>query len=596
MKKVFKKIAAVALAGLLGATGLAAFAGCSDPYANMTTISIHYYKGGLGDDWINESISDFEEMFKDVSFEPGKTGVHISLTSDKLFDGFIEKLSQGNEKADILYTAEGNDIVDLLNADGVAYDTTEIATEKVYDANGEVTLNATGDGFVVQENGSSMYDRMHSYHRDVYNLADTEWATNDSEVSFTLLPYEDTLAGIIIDYDLYVELYNKAHNAGKIGNMTGYKYEGDEVAMPGTWDEFFEFMVWLRDEQDHNAGGYSGFIFGVDYYTAAIENAIIADVDGTDEGVEDPNEYSGFRMYDTFTGKYDFDGDGVKETTITNENHDQLTQTRGYEKAVEVALRLFESGGAGKEHYDNQIVGSTTTYSTAQANFVMSKSSSTNPRILAILEGDWFENEARATFNSMGAVNEENAYGKRRFRIMPIPHVTDEEVEEGKTYKVGGFSGGYPLVVNAKTVSGNAAKEKLVKLWLQFTHSDSQLNVFTKWSGSVRPYNYDITEATKNEMTPFAQSVLELQMEDRKADGKIEIVRRNNIAKSNTVRNTASPVNFSTKIAEGTFNNAAVIPNMQAMRKQNISWTGETQIAEMLEKYMEGMLTARTSD
>lgn len=586
MRKGIRKLVTIALAGVVGSTGIAAFAGCADPYGNMTQLTIHYFNGGLGSDWINESIADFEEMFKNTSFETGKTGVKVLLTADKSFDEIATALSTGADKADILYTAEGNAIVDLLNTDGILYDTTEIATEKVYNADGEVTLNAAGDGFEIVADGESMYDRMHPYFKETFNLAGTDWATNDGDVSFTLLPYEDTLAGIILDYDLYETLYTKYHNAGQIGEMTGYKYEGDSVAMPGTWDEFFDFLKAMRTI---DAGTYSGFMYSVDYYTPSIENAVIADVDGTDEGVDDPTQYSGFRMYTTYTGTYDFGGElGVQ--TITPDNAYLLTQTDGYKQMVEVAVRLFEHGSNGAENYDNGIMNNLT-YSTAQSNFVMSKISTTAPRILAIMEGDWFENEARATFNSMGATNQENAYGKRKFRLMPAPHATAEEVADGKTYKVGGFSGGYPIILNAKTLDGNAAKQKVAKLWLQFTHSDSQMNVFTKWSGSVRPYLYDVTEDTKSQMTPFAKSILELQLEDRKEDGAIEIVRNNKINQASAVRNSSAPVNFAATIDGKVYDNSVVIANMVTLRKSNISWTGDGEIADMVKKYVDGMLT-----
>ena len=587
MRKQFRKIATIALAGVVGSTGIAAFAGCSDPYGNMTQLSIHYYNGGLGSDWINESIADFEEMFKDTSFEAGKTGVKILLTADKSMDELATSISTGADKADILYTSESG-VVELLNTEGILYDTTEMATEKVYNADGEVTLNAAGDGFEIVEDGESMYDRMHPYYQDAYNLAGTQWATNDGDISFSLLPYEDTLAGIILDYDLYEELYNKYYNAGQIGEMTGYKYEGDSVAMPGTWDEFFDLLSAMRTI---GAGRYSGFMYSVDYYTPSIESAVIADVDGTDEGVADPTQYSGYRMYTTYTGTYDFGGElGVQ--TITPDNAYLLTQTDGYRQMVEVAVRLFEHGSHGSENYDNGVMNNPT-YSTAQANFVMSKISTTAPRILAIMEGDWFENEARATFNSMGVTNAENAYGKRRFRLMPVPHATAEEVADGKTYKVGGFSSGYPIILNAKTLEGNEAKEKVAKLWIQFTHSDSQMNVFTKWSGSVRPYLYDVTEDTKSQMTPFAKSILELQLEDRKEDGAIEIIRNNQINRSSDVRNSSAPINFAAKIDNISCPNGAVIANMVTLRKSNVSWTGESAIAAMVEKYVDGMLTYR---
>ncbi len=595
MKKI-SKIAAVVMAGALSASGLAVFAGCADPYANMTQISIHYFNGGLGKDWIEESISEFEKMFVNTSFEEGKTGVKIKLTPNKSFSELATSMQTGADKADILYPTDHNFTIALLNSD-VVYDTTEIALEKVYDENGEVRLNAAGDGFETIEGGQSMYDRMTPYARETYDLSDTEWNTADSGPSFTLLPYDDMLAGIIIDYDFYEELYNKYHTANLIGEMTGYKYEGDAVAMPGTWDEFFDFMYLIRDrESQSDGGGTTGFVYSVNYYTIAIENAIIADTDGTDEGVTDPAQYSGIRMYDTFTGTYDFGGN-IGEKTITKDNAYLLTQTDGYKQTVEVAARLFATNSKGANCYDPSVTNQNLSFSRAQSFFVTNKTDPARPRILAIMEGDWFENEARADFNSMGAVNEEDAYGKRKFRLMPIPHATAEEVEAEKTYKVGGFSGSSPIVLNAKTLTGNPAKEKVAKLWLQFTHTDSQMNVFTKWSGSVRPYNYTVSEETKGAMTPFAQSILELHTEDRKEDGAIEIIRRNVINQSSDVRNSTSPINFASEIDEGvykgTFTDGAIIANMVALRKAKKSWELESEIAAVVKDYVEGMLTYR---
>lgn len=585
MKGLVKKIGIIALAGVFGA-GALSFAGCSnDEYANMSTISIHYYNGGLGRDWVNESIAEFEELFKDVSFEEGKKGVHVALTPDKQMDELPTKIATGSEKADIIYTSDGNP-VQLLNTDGILYDTTAIATEKVYNADGELTLNAAGDGFAVQEKGYSMYDRMHPYYKETYNLAGTEWQTNEGDVSFSLLPYEDTLAGIVIDYDLYEELCIKY---GIEDEMTGYTFEGDAVAMPGTWNEFFKLLTNIRDRESHNAGGYSGFMYAVDYYTGGWQDSIVADVDGTDEDVTDPAQYSGYKMYTTYRGQYDFDGDGTKETTITDQNHHMLTQTRGYRAAVDVALRFFEHGSTGGENYDNGLMNNPT-YSTAQMNFVMSKTSNYAPRILALFEGDWWENEARATFNSMGAINAENAYGKRKFRMMPTPHYNKGDSDP---YIMGAFSSGYPIIVNAKTVKGDPVKEKLVKLWLQFTHSDSMMNVFTAWSGSVRPYIYDISEETKSKMTPFAQGILEMQLEDRKNDGEIKINRRNQITVSEDVRMTTSPVNFATKLASGSsYRNGNIIANMVTMRKSQLSWEKST-LDTILNDYMDGMLRYR---
>ena len=94
MKGFFKKMGACVLAGLLGASAFA-FVGCGGgEYANTTTISVHYFNGGLGSDWINEVIADFEETFANVSFEEGKTGVHVALTPDKEFNELATSMAE----------------------------------------------------------------------------------------------------------------------------------------------------------------------------------------------------------------------------------------------------------------------------------------------------------------------------------------------------------------------------------------------------------------------------------------------------------------------------------------------------------------------
>ena len=93
-------------------------------------------------------------------------------------------------------------------------------------------------------------------------------------------------------------------------------------------------------------------------------------------------------------------------------------------------------------------------------------------------------------------------------------------------------------------------------------------------------------------MTPFAQSVLEIQMEDRKADGKIEIVRRNQLTYDDEVRLTSSAIDFSSKYDNYTLGNGHVIANMLTLRKSSVSWTDD-QVADVVEKYVQGMLSIR---
>ncbi len=548
MKKFWTKIvtAGLAVALCLSAAGLTGCNKEADPSDTMSILNIHVYNGGLGRDWLDAVAADFMDTFKDVSFEEGKTGVYIEVTADKQLES-ATLMATGADRNDIFYTAD-HDLYDYINLN-VPMDITDIVTEPVYDADGNLTLNATGDGWATQT--TSLYDRMLPYFQDAYNVAEKyPDAAHDGRL-FYGVPFEDSISGFVLDYDLYAELVTRYRL-----EMTGYKYSGDEVAMPGTWDEFFALLDQIRTSNNQE---YSSFIYAMDYYTSPIQTAILADVEG-DAFMEMLNRYE---------GSYDF---GAGEVTLGSTNMYEILKADGYRKAVEVGVKLFSSTQSGVNHYDQQIMQGVS-FGGAQQSFVMSKASTSGKqRILSILEGDWWENEARASFNSMGNLNPADGYGQRNFRMMPIPHFTAEEVAAGKSYKFGGFSSGYPAVVNRLTVEGNPVKEKLVRLWLQFQHSRESLKTFTTHSGSSLAYDYDLTEAELAELTPFARSIVEVHQQDVAEDGMLEIVRSNPLARSDTAHLHPVGIGFVSNYNGTLYDSKALIENMRRLRAAGNSW------------------------
>lgn len=551
MKKFWTKIVTAGLAVALGLSA-AGLTGCNkeaDPSDTMSVLNIHVYNGGLGRDWLDAVAADFMDTFKDVSFEEGKTGVYIEVTADKQLES-ATLMATGADRNDIFYTAD-HDLYDYINLD-VPMDITDIVTEPVYDADGNLTLNATGDGWATQT--TSLYDRMLPYFQDAYNVAEKyPDAAHDGRL-FYGVPFEDSISGFVLDYDLYAELVTRYRL-----EMTGYKYSGDEVAMPGTWDEFFALLDQIRTSNNQE---YSSFIYAMDYYTSPIQTAILADVEG-DAFMEMLNRYE---------GSYDF---GAGEVTLGSTNMYEILKADGYRKAVEVGVKLFSSTQSGVNHYDQQIMQGVS-FGGAQQSFVMSKASTSGKqRILSILEGDWWENEARASFNSMGNLNPADGYGQRNFRMMPIPHFTAEEVAAGKSYKFGGFSSGYPAVVNRLTVEGDPVKEKLVRLWLQFQHSRESLKTFTTHSGSSLAYDYDLTEAELAELTPFARSIVEVHQQDVAEDGMLKIVRGNVLASSDTARLHPVGLGFQSNYNGKLYESSALIENLRRLRAAGNSWQAD---------------------
>lgn len=511
MKKLLKKITVVFTALLLSVMPLS-LAGCKselDKIAETTSIlNVRYYSGGLGEAWINQVKSEFEELLKDVSFEEGKTGVYINITADKNFTDIELTVSSGADKNDIYYTPDNN-LYEHYGA-GVTMDVTDIFTEKVYDDNGGVVLASDGKSFVVQS--QSMRDRAKDLQKDVFNMGTTE------DPKYMAIPYSDTITGIIVDYDLFKE--------------EGWTDYTGMYGLPGTFDEFENLLKKIQ------RAGYSAFTYSVDHYARPIEKAIIQKVDG-DEGTA---------LWNTYTGEYDFtyDENGNKIEPVTRNIAPQsawnLIYTRGYKAAYDFSSLMFTSDAQGNSYYDANVMQGVT-YTGAQSEFLMSKTyTDGRNRIAMIVEGDWWENEARGTFNSMGQIDADNGYGKRDFKFMPIPQMTEDDKCE--QYTIGSHSGaGDILFVNKLTVENNPVKRLLTKLWLQFQYSADGCRTFTKNSGSVLPYAYDMTDDDLKVLTPFARSVWDMH-----TDPRVQIVHFGSMMQSYTVRNASQQVVFNASV------------------------------------------------
>ena len=494
-----KKIGALCLAAFMCGS-VTSFAGCGGGAGGngskntASVLNIKIFNGGLGYAWLEDIAEEFMETFKDVSFESGKKGVYISITPNKQFTDLHQNMESGADAEDIYYTATAN-LYDFTNL-GVAYDVTDIMTANVYDANGNVKLNATGDGWETQQ--KSLASRISvDYYKEAFNLGTEE------NPSYFAIPYEDSISGFVVDWDLFEE--------------EGWNTYSGLDGMPGTMVEFRDLLLKIQ------TAGYSAFSYSthVGYYTPSIQRAVQAKVDGVDWYND---------VYSDYTGSYDFNGDGVigDDETITPNTMWKTIDTRGVEEAVKMAQTMFEKPATGNTYYDSNVVQGVT-FGGAQQDFVMSKSSKNRPRIAMLLEGEWWENETRATFNSMGRINAADGYGKREFRFMPIPKVTNSDKTE--KYTIGSFSNGYLTIANQKTVGDNAVKQKLVELWLQFQYSDKGLRCFTTHNGATLPFDYELSEDELAQLTPFGRNVWDLKHSDQ-----VEIVYDSPMMRSREVR------------------------------------------------------------
>lgn len=504
MKKMrkFKKIAALGLAGMLACSTLVACV--DDPSKNKTILNIKVFNGGLGYKWLQELANNFQETFKNVSFEEGKTGVYIAFTPNKEFSNLASNMAVGADAEDIYYTSDCN-FYNFMDVE-VAYNVTDIMTADVYDEDGMVSLNADGTGWKTQS--KSIADRI-----TVEHTAKRLNVGSEEEPEYYALPFDDSTAGIIVDWDLFKE--------------QGWNNYNGIDGMPATISEFYDLLTRIRKK------GYSAFIFSTGVqYTRVIQAAVQAQVDGLD---------TYYDLFSDYTGWYDFNEDGIKtnDEIITPNTAYKLLETRGYKAAVEMALKMFEKTSGGKTFYD-PAVPTGVSFGVAQQDFLMSKE--TSQPIAMLFEGEWWENEARATFNAMGEVNEENAYGKREFRMMPIPSFNSTNEEQ--KYTLGAWTGGAVTIVNEKTVAGNRAKEKVAELWLQYQYSSEGLKCFSRHSGATLPLEYELTDTELQELTPFARNLFSLRR-----DPRVQTVYNGVSLQNEQIRRGATQLSYTAQIA-----------------------------------------------
>lgn len=517
--KFWKRAAVFALAACMC---VPVFGACNrgENYDNMTQLDIGVYDGGLGTDWINQVARNFEARYEGVSLETGKTGVHVNIVPKKdpyLSGTLLPNIQSGGETMDIYYTSQSD--LSVWTDGGVAYDITDILTEKVYAEDG--SLAEDGETAVL-----SIYDKMDPYFQDAYNTSDATDKVADPE--FYGMPFEDTVTGFIYDRDLFAQ-------------RGWLDYDGRD-GMPATMEEFIQLLVRIQRE------GYIPFTYstGVGYYSDAYVNAIVAQYDGQ----------ANFDLLKDYEG--DFVAADGTETPVTEETGYLLASLQeGRLKAAEFVRSFMREG-----FYDPDIANSGHSYSMAQRNFIMSKINTSGKRIAMIFEGEWWENEARGYFNSMGQSNVENGYGKRDFRFYPIPYIEGQKDEN--QISLGSMGSGTVIFVNNKTVTPGSITEQLVREWLQFQYSEESLEIFTMVTGAVLPYDYTLSDDQLAQMTPFARDVWDVHK-----GGEVTIIRNSPNARTRFARSTTADIGWRSNVGgtdynTGLFNTMYAYPNLSA--------------------------------
>ena len=479
-----KKAAMIFLASILACGSVACGGGGNKLDPTKTHLMVTTFEGGYGVGWLEAVEARFESTYANVSFEDGKTGVDVHIKEDRnLTHELLVQNLEGSEQ-EIFFT-EAVNYGDLQDR-GLLYDISDAVTSTI---SGEST---------------SIEGKMRDVHKNYFKVDDGKYYG---------IPFYEANYGIVYDIDLFEEnnLYFAAEGKGdkdgfiKTENTTRANGPDDtpntaDDGLPATYDDFFKLcdkMVTLGITPITWNGKNP-------QYVNALVEALQADYEGEEKMAIN------YTNSGTATLVESINADGtlnLYEEEITQENG-YLTWTRQPGKYY--GLKFVERLTANENYYiKKDVVSPSYEHLDAQNAFITGKFISGNPTIGMLIDGSWWHNESANTFKAAAQkFGEQTAGAKvRKYGFMPLPKATADKV--GEEYNI--------LEVNRSIcfVNGNleAKKEKVVKEFLQFCHTNASLAEFTSLTYTCKPYTYTMTDAELNAMPYWGRELYRMHNE-----------------------------------------------------------------------------------
>ena len=470
MKKMLAFVLSVALM-------LTLFAGCgtigtvqdevggnvtpSDP--GKAQITVATWDGGLGSQWLKNAAELFEELHKDSThFEEGKTGVEINIVASRSFDGSAMAFTPLTHD---IYFVEAVDYVAMINNRQLA-DISDIMTEKLSTYGEEKSivdkLDPSLDAFLTSIDGK-----------------------------YYAVPFYETFYSFAYDLDLWdAKSFYFAANGGWT-NVDGDLAAGpDGVAgtaddgMPATYADFAKLITRIKDADV------------LPFVTAANAQDYVANLLyefwGDHEGYE--QMLLNFTFDGVATDLIDVADDGtvteLEDTEISIDNGYLLQKQAGKYQVLQFAKDILLSSDNNYKIID--------THTNAQKSFVRGGIANDSP-IAMIVEGSWWENEAKAALADL----ESAGYERHNYAVMPMPHATEDKIGQKPTWLAMSNSYGF--------IASNCDNMPLAKAFLQFLHTDKNLSAFTGEVNMTRALNYEVLPEDQQKLTTYAKSILALK-------------------------------------------------------------------------------------
>ena len=492
MKKTMKQALSIGLVSLLSFTAFGCDRGGESVEAGKSQLYVATFAGGFGTSWMDSVEKRFEEKYANVSFEEGKVGVQIvskperELTNETL----VAKLEGMTHE---VFFSEAINYYEL-QSNGLLYDISEAVTKP---------LNwdfATGTVDANDPETKSIQEKMtNGDHKDYFG----------AEGKYYGLPFYEATYGIVYDIDLFEDrcLYFAENGTDFIVKKSDKRSKGpdgqfgtSDDGLPATYDDFFKLCNYMV------SCGITPITWnGV---SPAYMNALVESLQADYEGAEQMRlNYTANGTATNLVKEFDAAGNPVLESQEITAENGYLTWTKQAGKYY--GLQFVENIMKNTDYY---AVGSVTSsgymQTDAQNALIMDKYIQNKKPVAMLVDGSWWLNEAKSSFAAVEQeFGTEAGLQNRKFGLMPLPKATADKV--GEKYSV--------MEVNSSIcfVRGNVdkKKDKLIKEFIQFCHTDESLREFTSTTYTTKPFAYTMSDAEVNAMPYWGQEMYKLHNE-----------------------------------------------------------------------------------
>ena len=463
--QVFSAIAVLSLATLVGCGKKEDEEPVDKTKAQLT---ISTYEGGVGKKWLENAARLFEEANKDrTDYQEGRTGIQIHIQMDRSVSGM--NLETADLKRDMYFT-ENVDYYKLTQKSKLL-DITDILNEENEEDGGKRIIDKIDDNLLAFMNRNDKY---------------------------YAVPFYDCIYGLIYDKDLFKEngfyLTDDGEQAFDVADYgtgpNGVAGDWDD-GLPKTYAQFASLMDIMVENQvipfTYSKGNSK------EYTTRALVS-YWSDYEGYDD-TQLNFSFSGtaHHIVSSISGRTA----NITEKTITKNNGYELRKQAGVFYALDFARNVLTKKNGyyyskPSSNYD------------AQKVFVKNKYiGGSNKPIAMLFEGNWWENEAKSSFDDV--LNNYDPDATFNYGFMAIPKVDEDHIGDA-TFTNLNRSYGF---INSRTKNLKQAKE-----FFKFLHTDEQLKAFTLETNMTRGLKYSFSEEELSQVSSFAQDLMNIKQSE----------------------------------------------------------------------------------